>query len=252
MAGGGRFEATVTVPAGGWDIAANGGSGAFTATIPAGDYYLGDLVVEVQTQLNAAAGGTWALSKDWGEAGTGAVGISCTLTFSITWTDPELGVILGHATITNSAVPVLGSHAVGIWIPACPKWSRYDDGEADVHTDLRQTIGPTGGVKTLIGNTFNAVEDLRWEMVRNARAVGLASVESWQGWWRIITGQVYSYFLPGKPVRYYWDADFAGSSDDYQLVLPKDSKLDRPPSVNGWTGLYSISMPMMVEYTAPA
>jgi hypothetical protein len=249
MAAGGRFECTLTVPVGGWDISANAGGGAFTATIPAGDYFAGELVTEVQDQLNAGPGGNWLFTKNWGEDDAGTVTISCTSSFSITWTDADLGLILGHADISTTAGPVTGaSPAIGIWIPACPKWSPYGDEHHDRYSDLRQSVGPAGGVKTLVGNTFDAVEGLRWDMVSNARAVGspngVADLFCWQGWWSMVATGSVSYVSPGKPVQFYWDADLGSSVAEYDLIFPADTKV--PQVVNGWTGLYRIEMPMMI------
>ncbi len=84
----GRLEAQLTVPVGGWDIALTiTAIGAFTVTVPAGNYYPTDLLATLKTQLDAASGGdgVFTVTGSFGEAGTGKVTISHTVeTFTIT------------------------------------------------------------------------------------------------------------------------------------------------------------------------
>lgn len=243
-AGGGRLEALITVPVGGWAVSANAGGGAFTATVPADDYYLSDLVAEFETQLNAGPGGTWGLSLSSSETGTGKVTISCSSTFSITWTSTDLRDVLGFtATITSAATPQTGAnHAIGLWIPACPIWTPYGDANFDRISDQRQTIGPRGGVKTLQGNTFDALEGVRWEMVANARAVGLDVIGSWQHFWDTISNGRYSYVTTGQQVLWAWAS---GVLDLVYIIVPPSSAV--APVVSGWTGLYRVELPMVVK-----
>ena len=70
----GRIEGLIRVPSGGWPIDASDSGGAFTAVIPAGDYYLSSPVTdadgfldEVQDQLNASGADAWTVSGSLGE-----------------------------------------------------------------------------------------------------------------------------------------------------------------------------------------
>jgi hypothetical protein len=242
---GGRLEATITVPVGGWDMAANNGGGAFTATVPAGDYTFREFVVAVEAALDAGPGADWILSVSYGEAASqqdrvtilpGAAG-------SITWTDTEVRDILGFAGNLASATSHVGSlHPIGYWRPVCPKKTPYGDGVWHRQSDLRQTQGPAGAVKTLSGNSFQFLDGVSWSHVAGARAVGDATVGTWQHFWRMTMLGLYSYITPGKPIAVYWDADLT-SFDEAYMVAPPSSAL--PPVVDGWTGLYRVDIPKL-------
>jgi hypothetical protein len=243
---GGMFEARITVPTGGWDVSANGGAGAFVTTVPAGTYYTTELVEDLEDLLNNEAGGTWALTADISPdstSATGAVTIACSSTFSITWTDPELGQALGHSDIVSAATPQTGDHCYGVWMPACPKWSPYGDAVWDIQSDLVQTVGPSGVVKTLIGTQHEVVEGVRWSHVRNSRAVGTGTPGTWQWFWRVAMLGHLSYVVPGDRVRFTWSTE-AGSEEVYLIASPSSSI---PQVVDGWTGLYRVEIARMVK-----
>jgi hypothetical protein len=246
---GGRMEARITVPVGGWAVSANAGAGAFTATIPAGSYYYQELLFEFEDQLNAGAGGTWTISANNGEGtATDRVLITNTVTSSITWTSTDLRDVLGFtANLSGADNYTAPNHGIGYWRPDTPKLTPYGDAVWDRFSDLRQTIGPRGGVKTLVGNTFEALEQVRWEMVGNAKAVGPDVVGSWQHFWKIVFTGHHSYIVPGNSVRWYQNADQAGGSttSDVYLVVPAASTV--PPVVVGWTGLYRVEIPLVVK-----
>lgn len=248
---GGRLEGTVTVPVGGWDVSANAGAGSFTATVPAGDYFVDDLAYELEDQLNAGAGGVWTVTvADTDLTGTGKYSISNTSVWSLTWTDTDLRDALGFTA--NYASIGAGQSRTGdnvpsaSWIPDCPKWTPYGDAKYDRHSDLRQSVAPSGGaVKTLVGNTYDYLEGVRWDMVGNARAVGLDVAGSWQHFWSTIMTGRFSYIRPGKPVRISWNADGTAGQNSVNLIVPPRSSIE--PVVSGWTGLYRVVIPMILK-----
>jgi hypothetical protein len=250
---GGMLEGTVTVPTGGWDVAANAGAGSFTATVPAGDYFVTDLADELEQQLNAGAGGTWTITISKADlTGTGIVTVSNTAEWSLAWTDTDLRDVLGHndnfVSIPAGQSRTFDFPATGIWIPDCPKWTPYGDGNFERNTDLRQSIAPSGGgVKTLVGNTFDFLDSMRWDMVGNARAVGLDAPGSWQHFWSALFTGRFTYIQAGKPVRLHWSADDSGgvAANTVNLVVPTTSSMDAV--TQGWTGLYRITIPRMVK-----
>lgn len=249
---GGRLEATVTVPTGGWDVSANAAAGAFTATVPAGDWFVEDLAFELEDQLNAGAGGLWTVSiSDDDLTGTGKVTIGNSSIWSLTWTDTDLRDALGftgnYAAIGAGVTQTAPNAPIGVWIPSCPKWTPYGDGNFERGSDLRQSVTPLGGVSTLVGNVFDRLENVRWDMVSNARAVGLNTVGSWQHFWSAIMTGRYSYITPGKPVRLHWSADGSGGvgPNVVNVIAPPTSAVEAV--TNGWTGLYRVTIPMLIK-----
>ena len=248
MAGkGGRFEAQIVVPVGGWAVAAtNGLGGPSTVTVAAGSYYLSDLMLEFQTQLNASRPNGWTVTGSFGEAGTGKVTIDDATHYnmSITWTSTDLRDVLGFSgnIVAASSAQTGAAHARGLWIPATPKVTPYGDLVFDRFTDLRQTVGPNGGVNTMQGTSFNGLDEISWPMVSNARAVGTTTVGSFQYFWALLMTGLYSYVTAGSAVTYYWDAD-SGSNSIVYLVMAADSKLSQV--VQGWTGLYPVRLRMV-------
>lgn len=244
----GLLEARITVPTGGWDVSANAGAGAFTATVPAGSYFVVDLAYELEDVLNAGAGGTWTFTDGCNPdlaTATGKLTIACGATFSITWTDTELRDILGFAgNIVSAATPQTGtSQMLGVWLPGCPKMTPYGDGIWDTQSDMVQSLGPSNGaVKTLQGNAFEMLEGVSWSHVANAKAVGATVVGSWQHFWKAISTSLYSYITPGNLVRFTWTA---GVSNHVHLVVPASSSIQ--PVVSGWTGLYKVEIPMITR-----
>lgn len=246
----GRLEATITVPVGGWTVSVTttAPAGPAVATIAAGDYYVSALLDAFDVALTAAVGGSWTVVQSTLETtGNGKTVITlATHTFSLTWTSTDLRDALGY---TANLGPGLGAytstnHAIGLWLPDCPKWTPYGDAVFDEMTDLRQTIGPSGGVKDLQGNSYDALEGLRWDMVSNARAIGKDTVGSWQHFWSTIKTGRYSYIRAGKPCKLFWDSSSTTPANEVKLIAPNASL---PPVVDGWTGLYKVAIPMLVK-----
>lgn len=244
---GGRLEARISVPAGGWDVSINGGGGAVTANIPVGDYFFSEFLVAVADAFDTAdPTGGWTVSANIGETGNGLVTINSGGTSSITWTDTEVRDILGFAgNVSGSDEHISSDHALPVWIPGCPKWTPYGDAVFDMMSDLRQTIAPSGGgIKTLVGNTFECLENVRWDMVSNARAIGTDTFGSWQHFWRVTMLGRFAYITPGAPIRFFWDADDIAYTD-VQIVARSSSSLT--PKIEGWTGFYTVEIPMMTK-----
>lgn len=246
----GRLEATITVPFGGWDAeVAIATVGTFTMTIPAGDYYFSELIEELEDQLNAGPGSTWDVSILQGEPGSGPDDrvriIYVTHAYTITWTDTDLRDVLGHSgNIDNASGAFAPLAPIGVWRPDCPKWTPYGDAVYDTISDLAQAIGPSGGVKTLVSNSFEALEGVSWSHVSNAKAIGTSTAGSWQHFWRVAMLGAVSYIKPGDTIALFWDAD-SSAFDEVQLVVPNTSQVQ--PAINGWTGLYGVTLPMIVK-----
>ena len=207
----GRLEARITVPVGGWavSVSTSAPAGPATATIAAGSYYVSDLLTAFATALNAAVGGAWSITQTTIE-GTATVKTTIALainTYSITWTSTDLRDVLGYTgNLASVGSATSSNQAIGVWLPDCPKWTPYGDAVWDQVTDLRASMTPRGGVKELVGNSFYSLEGVRWDLVSNAKAIGVDTVGSWQHFWSTIKTGRYSYIAAGDSVKFFWNS----------------------------------------------
>lgn len=251
----GMLQARITVPVGGWvmivAITAVVGS-PFTVTIPAGNYYPSELLVELQTQLDAAtvADGAWSVVADLSDTtGTGLVNIKNNIqTFTIVWTSTDLRDVLGFtATLTPAAITFFGTkHLRGAFLPDCPIDSEYGGEAGHTETD-RSSLVSGGGVTTVTAYGVDrvAMSPTRWSHVTRAKA--RTSGESPAGYggsyetWLLDTHSGrYSYFGTSPPVRVYHDA--GGSVvGTYRLIWNGSTANRRSEST--WIGLWPIDLP---------
>ena len=231
--------------------ATNGSGGPSTCTIAAGSYTVTELCTALQTALNAGRPSGWTVTRSFGESGTGLVTINCSSTpWAITWTTAELGQQVGHTVIGSRSASLASTDAVvGLWLPDCPYWSPFDQGDTGATvTDLRQVISPTGVVKTLYGNQYRMLGGLKWEAVTRERARTYneaATLNAFESWWTYTQlGSGYSGFSAGSPIAFYPTAD----SDSYTSYKLVDLTTFAPPQTSpGWTGLYRIELPRMIK-----
>jgi len=246
----GRLEARITVPVGGWavSVSTSAPAGPATATIAAGSYYVSDLLTAFAAALTAAVGGVWSVVQSTIEM-TATVKTTITLvtnTYSITWTSTDLRDVLGFTgNLVSVGSATSTNQAIGVWLPDCPKFTPYGDNVWDRVSDLRASIAPRGGVKEIVGNTYDCLENVRWEMVSNAKAVGLDIIGSWQHFWSAIKTNRYSYIAAGDYVKLFWNSTLSSPSNVVKLVAPSTSKLEQVS--RGWTGLYRVEIPMLVK-----
>lgn len=238
------------MPTGGWTFSAtNGTGGPSTCTIAAGSYSVTAYAAAIAASLNAGRPTGWTVTCSFGETGTGAVTINCSsVNWSITWTTIEIGALLGHGNIAARATSLAGGIVPGVWLPDCAYWSPYDKGDQGHYvTDLRQTVSPTGIVKTLYGNKMQVLPGLKWEAVSKDRTksynTGIA-YQPFEEWWRTVQlGEDYVAFTPGSQIYFFPDADVA-SATTYKLL---DLGTFAPTqTVNGWAGRYRVELPRMV------
>lgn len=252
---GGRLEARITVPTAGWVFdTEDSANGPQAQTINQGHYYAGDLVDAVGDTITN--GSNWSVTLSGGEGtpgtSTGRVTINCTDTpFSINWADDDLREAMGFlGNIVAATSPQTGEHCVrGLWLPGVlSKYSRHGDGDAGVIvSDARQTVGPTGVVKTLFSNSRRELRSVRWEGVPAQRAKEHLEVidgESFEAFYQAAHLARYSFIPVGAMVRLIWDADSPGSYCFGKLLWPRD--FDPQNMVDGWTGRYTIALPTMV------
>lgn len=253
----GRVEAQFTLTA---TLTASFTCAAGTTVVSflAGDYYWADWFADLQTQL----GGDWALSFAGGEGApstqTGKVTIDAPAQhpFDVIFTSADIASLLGFAAdIGSTSAPQTGTlHALGVWLPAVVKFTRHGDSDPGTPiTDFRQTVGPTGAVYALIGNSYRVMDGIRWEGVPAQRtrthreSVSGESLESFlvDCQWGLGSSTI---FPVSCPVRLYWSADAADNTASH-FVEGKflwDGRFDPDVLFQGWTGVYAIAMPRLV------
>lgn len=245
----GRLEARITVAS---NLSAEFDDGTpGNLVVVAGDYYLTDLISEIESQIQAISAG-WSISIDYGEgsSATGRITLDCSNDpFSVTWYDTDLRDLLGFTgNISAVSDPQTAAGAAqGLWLPGVVKSTRHGDNDGGTITsDLRSTVSPTGQVYALAGNSFRVLDGVRWDGVlasrvrTNRESVANESLESF-----FVTTQLGSTLFPTlAPVTFYRDADDANTAIEGRFLFPGD--FDPNLLVPGWTGRYVIEMPRFV------
>jgi len=247
----GRLEGILTLTSSWTCSATNGSGGPSTCTVAAGSYTVTELCTALQTALNAGRPSGWTVTRSFGESGTGLVTINCSSTpWAITWTTAELGQQVGHTVIGSRSSSLASTSAViGLWLPDCPYWSPFDQGDTGaVVTDLHQTVSPTGVVKTLYGNQYTMQRGIRWEAVSKARVRSYnasSTLAAFEQWWQAVhLGEGYTAFTAGSPIAFYPTAD----SDSYTSYKLMDLGTFEPAqTAQGWVGLFRVELPRMIK-----
>ncbi len=247
----GRLEAQVTVPSGGWSVSAtNTGGGPTTATLAAGTYYPTALITALVSAINAAMGAPdFAITCANTEGGSGRVSISTgSGTWSLSWTSTALRDLLGFAgNITAVSSTQVSDYAMkGVWLPDSPLVIEDDLSVGRYVTDLRQSIGPTGQVLTLVGNSYQRVKDVRWTHVSKDRTIGSA-VAYPMTWERFLYETQFgslSYFAAGAKVNLYTDATTPTLLGPYYIRGLSTS--DVAQAVQGWAGRWGVAIPELI------
>lgn len=252
----GSLQADITVPTGGWDLAyTDSAGGPLTATVAAGSYTPTELVAAVQAAviaLTGAVGANFTATLSAGESGTGKVTLTTSDTpWSISWTDTDLRDALGFAAnITAVSVAQTGTKfAVGLFLPGNPAmFNAHGSGAGGtIKTDYSATVGPTGRVNALFGNSYVEHPRIRWEGVPNNRAwVHFESVtgESFEAWYRDVATGRKSYVGVNTLIRLTWNADSPSTYVEGRLLW--DPTFDLDALVTGWTGRWNILLPTLV------
>ncbi len=216
----GRLEGRLTVPTGGWSTTIN----AATATVPAGNYYLSDLLVEVGARFATAGATTCTATASLGESGTGIVTITFGSAKSITWVATDLRDILGFAGNSTSATSHIGTlHARGAWLPTCPykapneigaNWQGWREGHA-------RTVGNHAGYTWTHMGQERVATWLEWPSVKRSRtwtAHEATANESWERFVRDVIWGVPAWGNASGPVRFFPDAANNGTFATYRVA----------------------------------
>lgn len=245
----GRLEAIVTTPVAGWSATfTDPTNGATVVSIPGSLAYSPSEIVD--NYINALAPG-WTATYSYGESGTGLVTITCSHTpFSISWTSTNLRDFLGYAAnSTNvSTAQVAPAMSRAVWMPDCSYWSPRSisvsgAAQSNVYvSDMRQVKSPTGLVSSIVGNTYQTLDGVRWDAISAARAVTTNSVyTTFEKWWLDTQIGQWSIMSVGNKFYFFGSADDVATPGIYQLVGLPTSAL--PQSVAGWTGRFRVVLP---------
>lgn len=269
MATGGKLEARITVPSGGWDVSIDEGSGAVTVTIPAGEYYLstaGDgsrsLVAEFENQCNSSASlsHTYSFSISASEAGSGKVTLSADGSFSVTWSNTDLRDVLGFESdgdLASGSSHLSTESARNLWIPDSGAFQNLGGAGSGgiwkgwIESQLRAQESGAGHVYALHGER-KRVQSLRWEGVAAARTwIAYESVknQSMEKFYiDAVLGEAAWSSAPAGPVRWHPDASDNSTHATYKIT---DLQNFRPERFRGsWVGVYTIEIPRLVEVPA--
>lgn len=249
----GRLEAQITVPVAGWDGTINdsGAGGDVAWSVPAGTYFLPELLSELQTQLNAAAPtDTLTVSVGNGELGTGKVTIaSGGGTFAITWIDLDLRDLLGYTgNLSGASTYLATNHARSLWIADCPylapnevsPWGGWPE------ADFRTVENAAGVVWGFMGQ-LKETSFLRWETVKRSRASKANEATTGESFQRFVEEGVWgtaAWGTPTGPIRFFPDA----SASAFAKYSVTDLKQFRPEQFSdGWAaGPWKVELPRLV------
>jgi hypothetical protein len=260
----GKLEALITIPTGdlSFDVTETGGGGASaTITLTAANTYYHstagsdtvDLAARLKALLDAGLNGTYTVSTDSSDGGTGKTTISVSgggvSFFDVTWTDTEIRDILGYqGDLSNGTSYTSGDHALGLWLPDCPHEQPFGvDDEGWDEYDSANTQSPDGTVVSTVYNR-RVANQLTWQAITasRTRTVDEATTnEAYQTFYKQCLTAASTGFTPGGPVRWYPDADVDGSSTEYRAALERRQAPNR--LVQNWSGLYTIQSPRLVK-----
>ena len=223
--------------------------GATVVQVPAGNWYLTDLLAEINSDLPR----NWAVTISKGEGSVNEATGLCTITtsdgpWSVTWNSTDLRDLLGFTgDIAGASSPQTGTqHCRGLWLPGCPaKYTRHGDGDAGTMiTDMRHTVGPSGTVKTLYSERRQVIDGLRWAGPPGQRTrshMETYANESMESFIEDCQLGDFTFGRVGAPVRIIWDAAVDATYSTGKFMWPP--AFDPETMFQGFVGRYQIAMP---------
>lgn len=231
---GGRIEAAIVVPTGGWVLTVGGA----TVTLAAGTYYLSGLLEDLAAAIATATADTCTITASLGEGGTGIVTITLGTAAAVAWDDTDLRDLLGFEGDLAAAAEHVGTlHARGVWLADCA----YEAPNAVLpwvgwpETDARTVESMSGAVYSFVGSS-KQTSWLKWSAVKRSRALRANEALAGESFQRLLEDGIWGFAAwgqPGGPVRFYPDADSA-QWVEYAVVLPDQFKPGQ--FVDGWAG----------------
>jgi len=237
-----KYEGRITVPSGGWSVEVDetfGGGGTETVVFAgAGDYYLGDLVAQLATALNASPltfTYTTSVDDDTSSA-TGRVTIAATggtpgPLFTFAWGETEARDALGFTGDFASLGTTQSTNASPwIWLPDKPRAESLAPNGYDLTVvDGTTTVAPSGvryraQFAKRYYNAFSHVHLLRRKTFTGHESIVNESLETW---WNTV-------IAPGYPWRYFADRSVDATYLNYFAVGEFSERFAPQRSVNAF------------------
>jgi hypothetical protein len=250
----GRVEARYTLTSAWTGTATTSLGGPTTFTVAAGTYYCTELLAAVQAALRAArTPATWLVTCANTEAGTGLVSIAqgTAGTWSIAWTSTDMRDALGFTgNLTSVSTTQTGTNSIkGMWLPDSPLVIPTDDDAGFTMSDLRQSIGPTGEVYSLVSNLRREWRDCHWSHVSKERFIGTAvQPMSWRAFVRETQLGTLGYFPAGARIAIYSNATTSTLLGYYHMIGVTGT--EGPQAVEGWAGRWRVTIPRLINQSA--
>ncbi len=238
-----KLEGRVVVPTGGWAVSVTDNISTRTETVPAGNYYLSDILTEFASQL-ASGGLTYTVTLS---ATTGATTITPSAgNTAITWTSTDLRNVLGFTgNLSAASAHTSTGHATHLWLPNCGRTGTTPDPTSASHefgkpeSDTTYVEAPSGVSNRLYWNT-RYKETLVFPMVRGSKlwkTLEATTNESYQKFWEEVVRK-------GLPFRYFTDA--TNSSLKWPLVATDAAFQIEPvwPAFVGSKACFSVTLPV--------
>ena len=148
------------------------------------------------------------------------------------------------------------NNARGVWLPDCPLNLEGDPKRAPLVSDLRQSVGPTGQVLSLSGNTFKRHKRVVWSHVPLERVWESEATLDYASWeWFFKETQLglgLSWFSVGSLVQIYDHAGNQVGIDDNGGVGPDGwsiigvNSIEPAKSIDRWLGRWRIEIPQLI------
>ncbi len=233
----------------------SGGSQTIVASTDGKSYYISTkdddtngvlAALEAAINANATLNGTYTVTGDFSEGGTGMVTVTADETFSLTWTVTEFRDLLGFTGNTSGSASYTGTNQCrSVWMPDCSKRTPMGDHERGfLQVDRRGQISATG-VVTTIGGSEKRFNTHVWPAVSRARTriAGETTDTSWERFWRyhVLGADSNTWALNQARFRIHDDAD---NVDKFQTIdLVSNLRNDRvDPLLEAWNDRWRVSL----------
>ena len=253
----GKIEGRITIPTGGWDFELDDATGGpYTVSLTAAKTYYhstaGNDTVTLAARLKAlmdtaSTGNVYTVSVDATEDGTGLYTISVDSgTFDVTWTDTDLGLLLGINDFVGQSSITGTAQCLGLWLPDCPVEAPFGKDSAGwTEYDMVATQAPDGTVVTTAHNTRIA-NSLTWAACTAGKVRTDDESPANESWQTFFDDCIYAETSwGGGPILFYPDAGSA-TYTEYKLVAPITRQLPERV-VQNYTGLYRIVLERLVK-----
>jgi hypothetical protein len=256
----GKIEARITIPAGGWTIAAvHSVEGSKDLVFVAGDtYYWSDkgdgspfFLQEWEDLLNVAFAATFTVTGGFAEDGTGKMTVavdSGTIVFSGVF-PADAVTLTGELDGPGAAASITATNAVkGLWLAPTASNSLY--GALDAGWDESDYVATKAPDGTVVATRYNrhVANRIEWQNCpRNKVRTAYESTtnEAFQTFYRDVILGEHAAMAPGGPIRWHPDADSA-SSFEYKVITP-GPELRPQRVVEIWTGLYPVVLDRLIQ-----